>query len=76
MRFFHHRRHLDLNTDFDGGVVFAEYQNVPRTIGTLVSARLATLHELDTIYGIEDVYQMLEIVSVDSYNKYLASKRD
>lgn len=29
---------------------------------------MATLHELDTVYGIEDAYNMLEVVLVDEYN--------
>jgi len=29
---------------------------------------LATLHELDTVYGIEDAYNLLEIIQVDDYN--------
>lgn len=48
-----------------------EYRNVPRVIATLISARMATLHELDTVYGIEDAYDMLEIVLVDNYNESL-----
>ena len=42
---------------------------MPRTIGSLISHRLATPHELETIYGIEDMYDMLEIIIIDSYNK-------
>jgi hypothetical protein len=38
-------------------------------IGVLVSRGIATLHELDTVYGIEDAYNMLEILSVDDYNQ-------
>lgn len=40
-------------------------------IATIISARMATLHELDTVYGIEDAYDMLEIVLVDNYNESL-----
>jgi len=35
---------------------------------------MATLHELDTVYGVEDAYDMLEVVLVDNYNEGLASK--
>jgi len=35
---------------------------------------MATLHELDTVYGIEDVYDMLEIILVDAHNAKLARK--
>jgi hypothetical protein len=41
---------------------------VPATIGTVVSSRLATLTELQTVYGVADLYDMLEVVSVDRYN--------
>lgn len=46
-----------------------EYANLPPIIGTLVSSRLATLHELQTVYGIEDAYRLLEVVGVDNHNK-------
>lgn len=45
------------------------YANVPNAIGTVVSRRLATLHELDTVYGAEDLYDMLELLAVDSFNE-------
>lgn len=35
----------------------------------LISRKLATLHELDTVYGTEDVYNLLEIVAVDNANE-------
>lgn len=46
-----------------------QYENVPRVIGTLVSSGLATLHELQTVYNIEDAYNMLEVISVDHHNE-------
>jgi hypothetical protein len=30
------------------------------------------LHELQTVYGLEDAYDLLEIVQVDRYNEALA----
>jgi len=45
-----------------------EYANVPRTIATVISAGKATLHELDTVYGIEDLWSMLEVITVDNHN--------
>jgi hypothetical protein len=48
--------------------------NVPRTIGAVISSRLATLVELDTVLGMEDVYDLLEIISVDAHNKHIASQ--
>jgi hypothetical protein len=56
--------------------MFAEYVNVPRAIGAVVSSRLATLHELDTIYGIEDLYALLEILSVDAHNQKVLAQEN
>jgi hypothetical protein len=36
---------------------------------------MATLHELESCYGLEDVYDMLEIIMVDDYNKELANRK-
>lgn len=41
-----------------------------------MSSKLATLCELDTVYGVEDLYDLLEICMVDSHNQWLASKVD
>lgn len=35
----------------------------------MISARLATLHELDTVYGLEDLYTLGEILIVDGLNR-------
>ena len=43
--------------------------NVPRTVGAVVSAGLATLHELQTVYGTRDLYDLLEVVAVDRFNQ-------
>lgn len=45
------------------------YANMPRVIGTLVSAKAATLFELQTVYSVEDAYNLLEIVNVDHHNE-------
>jgi hypothetical protein len=37
-------------------------------IGRLISQRLATLHELQTVYGAEDAYNLMEIMAVDIHN--------
>ncbi|KVP59464.1 transcription elongation factor GreA [Burkholderia ubonensis] len=49
-----------------------EYPNVPRSIGAVISRRLATLHELQTVYGQDDLHDLLEIIIVDSYNERVA----
>jgi hypothetical protein len=35
---------------------------------------MATLHELDTVYGVKDVYDMLEVLTIDDYNNVIANK--
>ena len=42
----------------------------------VVSARLATLHELQTVYGLQDLWDLLEIQSVDTYNQNLIQQED
>lgn len=46
-----------------------EYENLPPHIGAVISAKLATLVECDTVYGVEDIYLMLEVLSVDAHNR-------
>ena len=41
----------------------------------MISSGKAKLHELDTVYGLDDVYTMLEIIRVDAYNQRLMMKR-
>lgn len=48
-----------------------QYENVPVNIGTVISRGFATLHELDTVYGVQDLCDMLEIIAVDNYNQRL-----
>ena len=50
--------------------------NVSAPIATLLSKRMATLHELDTVYGVHDVYDMLEVVTIDAHNAALLSPQE
>lgn len=43
--------------------------NLTQTIGALVSSRICSLHELQTVYGLEDAFNLLEIVNTDAFNK-------
>ena len=36
--------------------------------------RLATLHELNTVYSLEDLYDMLEVILIDSHNERVVRK--
>lgn len=37
-------------------------------MGSIISARLATMTELTTTLSLEDAYLLLDIVAIDSYN--------
>ncbi|MBP7301959.1 MAG: transglycosylase [Brachymonas sp.] len=52
------------------------YANVPHTIAAVVSARLATLHELQTVYGLMDLWDLIEIHAVDSHNQVVMQKEN
>lgn len=36
---------------------------------------MATLHELSTVYSLEEARQMYEVVMVDGFNEWLSYKR-
>ncbi|WP_313687906.1 transcription elongation factor GreA [Pantoea sp.] len=42
--------------------------NIPRTIACVLSSKMATLHELDTVYSVQDLWWLIEVVSVDNHN--------
>jgi hypothetical protein len=42
----------------------------------VISSRLATLVELDTVLGAEDLYLLLEIIAVDNHNARVANEPD
>ena len=48
---------------------------MPRNIGAVLSQRRATLHELQSVYGQEDLHDLLEIIIVDSHNERVAMER-
>lgn len=50
------------------------YANLPATVGCVVSSGLATLVELDEKLGVRDLYDLVEIVMVDSFNKKKLAK--
>lgn len=45
-------------------------------IGSVLSARIATLAELQTVYGSRDLYDMLEVVQVDNHNQGVMNGND
>lgn len=48
---------------------------MPRSIGVVVSRRRATLIELQTVYGLADLHDLLEIILVDSHNERVATEK-
>lgn len=48
--------------------------NVSLAIGAIVSRRLATLVELDSVLGTRDMYDLLEVIAVDAYNERMANE--
>jgi hypothetical protein len=44
-------------------------------VGAVLSSEKATLRECQTIYSIEDLYDLLEVVHVDAHNRRVLSKR-
>ncbi|WP_271790727.1 hypothetical protein [Commensalibacter communis] len=42
---------------------------MPQTIGNVVCSHLATLKELQTTYGVKDLYCLLEINDINAYNE-------
>ena len=51
-----------------GTITLMQYKNIPPVIGVIVSRKLATLVELETVYGVRDAYDLLEIAVVDAHN--------
>jgi len=41
-------------------------------IGAIISSGQATLHELKTVYSLEDAFDMWEVIAVTRYNEHLA----
>ena len=48
---------------------------MPSTIGAVLSSRLASLVDLQTTLGLEDVYDLLEVLAVDAHNRRVAARR-
>lgn len=42
----------------------------------MISNRLATLAELQTVYGLEDMYLLLEIIQIDRHNERVAMQKE
>lgn len=50
------------------------YGNICGILGVLVSKKMATLNDLQTVYSLEDAYLLYEIITVDNYNERISRK--
>lgn len=46
-----------------------EYQTIPGVVGVVVTSKLATLYELQTVYSYEDMLSLYEIHLTNIYNE-------
>ena len=68
--FFHRRREPGLPPSLaEQPSGLRNYANLPDVIGCLISAGKATLHELETVYSLEDAFLMMEVLVVDHHNR-------
>ena len=51
-----------------------EYPTVPGIIGVIITRRLATLYELQTVYSIDDAVDLYEIAAVNNYNEWRSAE--
>jgi hypothetical protein len=51
-----------------------DYPTIPPIIGVIVTRKLATLYELQTVYSIDDAADLYEIAAVNNYNEWRASE--
>ena len=43
-------------------------------LAKVVHSKLATMYELQTVYGTEDLYNFLELITVNYFNEQIASE--
>ena len=62
--------------DSDIGGLIDTVNVAPKVARILLSERpRVTLHELQTVYSLEDLYDLIEIAEVDGYNRRLIWRR-
>lgn len=47
-----------------------------RPISSVITSGFASLYELDTVIGTEDLFDLLELIAVNNHNQNLMNKRD
>lgn len=51
------------------------YPNLSPIIGSIVNSKLATLYELQTVYGSEDLIDLYEVILVKLHNENIIYNR-
>lgn len=57
-----------------GGLI--DYANLPPMVGMVISTGKATLYELQSVYGVGDLFNICEVIAVDSYNRRVLAKAE
>ncbi|RIJ02280.1 transcription elongation factor GreA [Achromobacter sp. K91] len=47
---------------------------MPRNVGAVISRHPGLLHDLQSVYGAEDLYNLLEVIAVDANNQQAMTK--
>lgn len=58
----------------DGQGPVIDFGNVDQVCGCIIGEGIATLHELRTIYTLEDAMRMQEVIMVRRSNEFLATQ--
>ena len=48
--------------------------NLPPLIGMVVSSGRASLYELQSVYGVRDLFDLAEVIGVDAHNRREVNK--
>ena len=65
---------MDLGIEEVRGLI--DYPNVPPLIGMAISGRPQRLAELNTSLSVEDLHNIIEVVTVDAHNRRLIDKHN
>lgn len=76
MRFFRTWANLKFNIlGYRPEFKTVDVENMDKFITPILNDKQATLHELQTIYSLEDAFKLNELVLVSRFNQYLAAKQ-
>ena len=73
--FFSKRASLDFLSRYRPEYTGMGFKNIDPIIATIIADGKATLHELRTIYSLEDGMNLWEIIAITRYNEYQSMER-